>query len=80
MLDCAGTSSAIDASCEALRPNGQLVLLSTSWDRFSLPGLMLGVKELDILVSSMYGRAGTYLVIPNRSRPNARMALPRISA
>lgn len=59
VLDCAGTKSAIDASCEALRPNGQLVLLSTSWDRFSLPGLMLGVKELDILVSSMYGRAGS---------------------
>jgi threonine dehydrogenase-like Zn-dependent dehydrogenase len=59
VLDCAGTTSAIDASCEALRPNGQLVLLSSSWDKFSLPGLTLSMKELNIIVSSMYGRAGS---------------------
>jgi len=59
VLDCAGSPSAIDASCEALRPKGQLVLLSSSWDKFELPGLVLGMKELDILVSSMYGRTGS---------------------
>ncbi len=59
VLDCAGTESAIEASCNALRPKGQLVLLSSSWDKFILPGLTIGAKELDIRVSAMYGRSGS---------------------
>jgi 2-desacetyl-2-hydroxyethyl bacteriochlorophyllide A dehydrogenase len=59
VLDCAGTESAIEAACNALRPKGQLVLLSSSWDKLILPGLIIGVKELDIRVSAMYGRSGS---------------------
>ena len=59
VLDCAGSDSAVEASCNALRPKGALVLLSSSWDKYSLPGLTLGAKELDIRVSAMYGRAGS---------------------
>ena len=59
VLDCAGTESAIEAACNALRPKGQLVLLSSSWDKLILPGLIIGAKELDIRVSAMYGRSGS---------------------
>lgn len=59
VLDCAGTESAIAASCDALRPRGLLLMLATSWDTFTLPGLVMGAKELELRMASMYGRAGT---------------------
>ena len=59
VLDCAGSESAIAASCEALRPRGLLLMLASSWDTFTLPGLVMGAKELDLRMSAMYGRAGT---------------------
>ena len=59
VLDCAGTASATAASCEALRPNGTLLMLASSWDTIELPGLAVAAKELEIVVSTMYGRAGT---------------------
>ena len=58
-IDCAGTDSAIEQACEALRPNGTLLLLSASWDAFRLPGLALAAKELAITVSTMYGRSAS---------------------
>ena len=59
VLDCAGSASATAASCEALRPNGTLLMLASSWDSIELPGLVVAAKELDIVISTMYGRAGT---------------------
>lgn len=59
VLDCAGTRSASATSCEALRPKGVMVLLAPSWDTEELPGLVLAAKELDLRVSSMYGRVGS---------------------
>lgn len=59
VLDCAGTDSATAASCEALRPQGRLLMLASSWDSIALPGLVVAAKELEIVISTMYGRAGT---------------------
>ena len=59
VLDCAGTTSATERACEALRPNGRLVMLAPSWETIELPGLTVLAKELDLVVSKMYGRAGS---------------------
>lgn len=59
VLECAGTASATVAACEALRPNGMLLMLGPSWETIELPGLMVLAKELELVVSKMYGRAGT---------------------
>lgn len=59
VLDCAGTASATAAACEALRPQGTLLMLASSWDALSFPGLVVAAKELEIVISTMYGRAGT---------------------
>lgn len=58
-LDCAGSESSIGAACEALRPNGRLIMLAASWDKIELPGFTVAQKELEIAMSTMYGRAGT---------------------
>ena len=59
VLDCAGTPAAIETSCNALKPKGTLGMLASSWDKFEIPGLVVAAKELDIVISAMYGRAGT---------------------
>ncbi len=56
-IDCAGTESSLAQCSEVLRPNGRLLLLSSSWGPLQLPGLTLAAKELAITVSSMYGRS-----------------------
>ncbi len=59
VLDCAGTKGATIRACEALRPNGRLLMLAPSWETIELPGLVVLAKELDLVVSKMYGRGGT---------------------
>jgi threonine dehydrogenase-like Zn-dependent dehydrogenase len=59
VLDCAGTPAAIETSCNALVPKGTLLMLASSWGKFEVPGLVVAAKELDIVISTMYGRAGT---------------------
>jgi len=59
VLDCAGTPAAIETSCDALVPKGTLLMLASSWDKFEIPGLVVAAKELEIVMSTMYGRAGT---------------------
>ena len=59
VLDCAGTPSAVEASCEALRSKGLLLMLASSWGALEVPGLTAAAKELDIAISTMYGQAGT---------------------
>ncbi len=59
VLDCAGSPSATETSCEALRPKGTLLMLASSWGKIEVPGLTVAAKELDIVWSTMYGRSGT---------------------
>jgi threonine dehydrogenase-like Zn-dependent dehydrogenase len=57
-IECAGSASAADEACQRLRPGGTFLMLASCWDRFSVPGLVLGAKELTIVSSLMYGRSG----------------------
>ena len=59
VLDCAGTPSAVEASCEALRSKGLLLMLASSWGALEVPGLLAAAKEIDIAISTMYGQSGT---------------------
>jgi len=59
VLECADSASAIAIACEAIRPNGKLVMLASSWGSIELPGLVLAAKELEIVISTMYGRVGS---------------------
>lgn len=59
VIDCAGTPSATAMACEALRPNGMLLLLAPSWETIELPGMLSIAKELEFVVSKMYGRTET---------------------
>jgi 2-desacetyl-2-hydroxyethyl bacteriochlorophyllide A dehydrogenase len=59
VIDCAGSASATAMTCEALRPKGTLLMLASSWETIELPGFVSVAKELEFVVSKMYGRAGT---------------------
>jgi len=59
VLDCAGTESAGADACDALRPNGLLLMLAPSWDKVILPGMVVAAKELELKVAMMYGRSGS---------------------
>ncbi len=59
VLECADSASALATACEAIRPNGKLVMLASSWGAIELPGLVVAAKELEIVISTMYGRAGS---------------------
>lgn len=56
VIECAGSESALQRSCELARPGGTLLLLSSYWDGLNLPGFIVVLKELRIQPSSMYGR------------------------
>jgi threonine dehydrogenase-like Zn-dependent dehydrogenase len=56
VVECAGTASALQTCCALARPGAALVLLSTYWDGFTLPGFILMLKELRLQPSNMYGR------------------------
>jgi threonine dehydrogenase-like Zn-dependent dehydrogenase len=56
-IDCAASASSFASACEALRPNGTLLMLSTAWGGLELPGLPFGLKELALVASSLYGRS-----------------------
>ena len=59
VLDCAGTQSATATAWQALRPNGTLLLLAPSWGTIEIPGFTAIAKELQFVVSKMYGSVGT---------------------
>ncbi len=56
VVDCAGTSSALDEAVRLARPGGALLLLGTYWDGMQLPGIPLCMKEIRIVPSSLYSR------------------------
>lgn len=58
VIDAAGTKEALAQAVELARPGGTLLLLAFSWDGFELPGMPLVMKEIRIVPSIMYGRAG----------------------
>lgn len=59
VVESAGTESALLRSVELCRPGGRVVLLGTYWDTATLPGLQIGMTEIDLIPASMYARAGS---------------------
>jgi threonine dehydrogenase-like Zn-dependent dehydrogenase len=59
VVEAAGTESALLRSVELCRPGGRVVLLGTYWDTAMLPGLQIGMTEIDLIPASMYARAGS---------------------
>jgi len=64
-VDSAGSFSGTGEACDWLRPNGRLLLLSSSWDEIRLPGLTIASKEPVVVVSTMYSRDGVVRDIDN---------------
>ena len=59
VVDCAGSSSALEQAVSLCKPGGTLLLLASYWDgRLVLPGFAVCLKELRVVPSSMYARHG----------------------
>lgn len=58
VVDAAGTKSALADALALCRPGARLLLLGSYWDGFELSGLLLCMKEIDVVPASMYGRRG----------------------
>lgn len=58
VVDCAGTPDALVLCGQLARPSGTLLLLATYWEGLELPGMLLSMKEVRMVPSLMYGRAG----------------------
>jgi threonine dehydrogenase-like Zn-dependent dehydrogenase len=58
VIDAAGTRDALAECLELARPGGTLLLLGSYWHGFELPGILLSIKEVRVVPSIMYGRAG----------------------
>jgi 2-desacetyl-2-hydroxyethyl bacteriochlorophyllide A dehydrogenase len=58
VVDSAGTSSALERAVSMARPRGTLLLLGTYWEGMQMPGLLLCMREIRVLPSSMYSREG----------------------
>ena len=58
VVDAAGTASALTEAAARCRPGGTMLLLAAYWEGLELPFADVFMKELTVLPSSMYGRAG----------------------
>lgn len=58
VIECAGTSAAVEQAVRLCKPGGVVLLLATYWEGLTLPAFEVGMKSLKIFSSSMYGRHG----------------------
>ena len=56
VIEAAGTESALAAAVEKAAPKGTVGIPGSYWDPVTLPGMMMGVKEVSLVPSAMYGR------------------------
>ena len=56
VVDAAGTASALERAVTVARPRGTLLLLATYWEGMEMPVLVLCMKEISVVPSSMYAR------------------------
>ena len=59
VVECAGTESALEEAITRCRPGGTVLMLGIYWDGMSVPGILLGLKEVRLVPSYLYGREGT---------------------
>jgi threonine dehydrogenase-like Zn-dependent dehydrogenase len=58
VFEAAGTASALVRATELCRGGGRVVLLGSYWDETPLPAMDVCMREIDLIPSSMYNRAG----------------------
>ena len=58
VVECAGSTGAVNQAVELCRPNGRLLLLGTYWDGLDFPHFAVAQKGLVITASMMYGMTG----------------------
>jgi threonine dehydrogenase-like Zn-dependent dehydrogenase len=58
VVECAGTSRALQQAARLGRPGGIILLLATYWDGVNLPAFEVSMKALRIYASFMYDRQG----------------------
>ena len=56
VVEAAGTASALAAAVSRCRPGGKVAIPGTYWEPVELPGLEMGMKEISLVPSIMYGR------------------------
>lgn len=54
VIECAGTTTALEQAARLCRPRGHLLLLATYWEGVQLPAFEVSMKNLTIVASSMY--------------------------
>jgi len=54
VIDCAGTSEAMEQAINLCRPGGTLILLGTYWKGMTVPAMALCLKEVKVVPSSLY--------------------------
>jgi L-iditol 2-dehydrogenase len=58
VVECAGNSKALAQAARLCKPGGVILLLATYWEGVTLPAFEVGMKNLKIFSSSLYGRQG----------------------
>ena len=58
VVECAGTSEALEQAVRWCRPGGTVLMLATYWGGLTVPAFEVGMKSLRLLASSQYGRHG----------------------
>jgi threonine dehydrogenase-like Zn-dependent dehydrogenase len=58
VIDASGTRDGLRDGLASCERGAKLLLVGSYWDGFELPGLELCMKEVDVIPSSMYSRAG----------------------
>ena len=56
VIDCAGTSQALEQAVGLCSPGATLILLGSYWDGMTVPGMALCLKEVRIVPSSLYAK------------------------
>ncbi len=58
VIECAGTSAALEQAANLCKPRGILLLLSTYWEGVIFPAMLVSMKNLRIEASSLYSKSG----------------------
>jgi threonine dehydrogenase-like Zn-dependent dehydrogenase len=58
VIEAAGTASALARAVELCRPGGTVVAVGSYWEAPVMPALDMGMREITLVPSSMYGRSG----------------------
>lgn len=56
VIEAAGTESALATAVEKCAPGGTVGIPGSYWEPVQLPGMLMGVKEVSLVPSIMYGR------------------------